>query len=171
MKTSKACRYGLLVLLVALAAPYSAEAANRRPLNRSIYVPVELRVCEHLQNAVLYQGGQAVAVLPAKRVFQFTYYPELKRMEPQIVQLRIEGVYRDTGEPFVAKLAVTSKGIHTAHRAVTLDASKTMQRLRYKIDTRSHVVSLLVRCDKVCSRSNGTRVYVADDSSSAVPNN
>ena len=127
---------------------------------------------EHLQNAVLYQGEQAVAVLPAKRVFQFTYYPELKRMEPQVRQLRIEGVYKDTGEPFVAKLAVTPQGIHTAHRDVAWDYSKTMRRLRYKVDTRSQVVNLHIQCDKVCSRANRTRTYVAaEDSASVIPKN
>lgn len=167
MKTLQARRRNLLLMAMVVAVPALVQAASPRPLNRSIYVPINIRVCEHLQNAVLYQGGQAVAVPTTRRVFQFTYYSELKRMEPQVVQLRIEGVYADTGEPFVARLAVTPWGIHTALREVTFDSSKAMQRLRYKIDTRSPMVDLRIRCDKMCSRANRTKAVVSEDSSMA----
>ncbi|MGH9320978.1 MAG: hypothetical protein ACRD21_20370, partial [Vicinamibacteria bacterium] len=79
------------------------EASSEpKPLNRSIYMPVEFVLCVHLEKAVFYQDDQPVSTMPAKRVFQFTYYPDLARMLPEVVQVRVEGTYIAGGDAFVA---------------------------------------------------------------------
>ena len=155
MKTGSGRVLGLTALVgaVVLATSVLGEATGPRPLNRSLYVPIAFTVCEHLENAILYQGEQAVGVLPARRIFQFTYYPELKQLAPKATQIRIEGVYSGGGDPFRARLAVTPEAIYTARQEIALDTSKPLSKLRYKIDTRYQTVDLHIRCDKFCSRS------------------
>jgi len=140
----------------------SHAAGQERFLPRSMYVPINFTLCEHLRDAVLYEGEQAVAAMPAKRVFQFTYFPDLNRIVPDAVQIRIEGSYVDSGEPFVARLAVSPFGIHTAHRQVALHYTEPLKRLRFNIDTRYQAVNLRIRCDTICSKSKRT-VAEADD--------
>ena len=62
-------------------------------------VPIEFELCEHLHDAVLYQGEQAVSHMPAKRIFQFTFYPKLGRVEPVRTDVEVVGV-RDEGDEF-----------------------------------------------------------------------
>ncbi len=50
-------------------------ASDGDALSRSLYVPVELRVCEHLEGAVLYRDDEPLRSLPGKQVFQFTFFP------------------------------------------------------------------------------------------------
>ena len=52
-----------------MATTALAEDDKSKFLTRSIYVPVEFKLCEHLENAVLYQGELAVSLMPAKRIF------------------------------------------------------------------------------------------------------
>jgi hypothetical protein len=138
--------------LAAVAATFVLSAlggAEPKPLNRSIYVPVEFVLCEHLGKAVLYQDDQPVSQLPAKRTFLFTYYPELERMLPEMVSVRIEGRYAD-GEPFVAKLAVTPEGIHTAHRTNTLGTEQQVRKQRHKLDVRLEPRTTRLSCPRFC---------------------
>jgi hypothetical protein len=114
---------------------------------------MEFSLCEHLEKAVLYQDDQPVSALPARRVFQFTYYPDLARLLPEVVQVRIEGVYVDGGEPFVAKLAVTPDGIHTAHQTKALETGETILRQRRKIDFRLEPRRLELECERFCRRT------------------
>jgi hypothetical protein len=120
-----------LLVALCLVAPPSSEAKDAKPdkanlLTRSIYVPVEIALCEHLRDAVLYQDEQAVSLLPAKRIFQFTYYPGLSRIEPLKTDLRVEG-HRTDGSDFVGRLAVTW-GVFTASHKVQLDMNKQPRR-------------------------------------------
>ncbi len=121
-------------------------------LTRSIYVPLEIELCEHLQEAVLYQDDQAVSRLPAKRIFQFTYYPGLSRIEPLQTDLRVEG-HRLDGSDFVGRLAVTPWGVFTANRKIELDMAKQLEKMRFKIDVRYQPVHLKMRCADSCSRT------------------
>lgn len=122
-------------------------------LPRSFYVPIEFELCEHLHNAVLYQGGQAVSHMPAKRIFQFTYYPKLGRVEPVRTDVEVKGV-RDDGEPFLARLAVTPWGVFTANKKVELDLDAQLARLKYKIDVRYDPMPLTLACDDRCEKDN-----------------
>jgi hypothetical protein len=138
--------------LAAVAATFVLSArggAEPKLLNRSIYVPVEFALCEHLKNATLYQDDQPVSAMPAKRTFLFTYYPELERMLPELVKVRIEGRYED-GEPFVAKLAVTPDGIHSAHRTNGLGTENQVLKQRHRIDVRLEARKIQLSCPKFC---------------------
>ena len=140
--------------IAAAALSLLAVRAETEPkfLNRSLYMPFEFVLCEHLEKAVLYQDDQPVAAMPARRVFQFTYYPDLERMLPDLVQIRVEGTYIDGGEPFVAKLAITPDGIHTAHTTKALGAGETALRQRHKIDVRLEPRKIELKCERFCSR-------------------
>jgi len=140
-----------------LAATSPAEAKDTKTdranfLTRSIYLPVEIALCEHLQEAVLYQDEQAVSLLPAKRIFQFTYYPGLSRIEPLRTDLRVEG-HRTDGSDFVGRLAVTPWGVFTASHKIPLDMDKQLEKMRFKLDVRYKPVKLKMRCADSCGRA------------------
>ena len=145
-----------VLLAVLLAAP--SESGDDAPdkaklLTRSIYVPVRFELCEHLQDAVLYEGETALGALPVKRIFQFTYYPRLERVEPARTDVRVEGTRSDGGS-FVGRLAVTPSGIYTANSELALDLEAQLRRLRYKLDVRYDVVELRLRCGDSCERAD-----------------
>lgn len=137
--------------------PLSSQAKDRKPdkarlLTRSIYVPIEIKLCDHLRDAVLYQDEQAVGVLPVKRIFQFTYYPVLSRIEPLKTDLRVEG-RRDDGSEFVGRLAVTPWGVFSANHKIALDMDKQLEKMKFKLDVRYQPVSLKMRCADSCGRA------------------
>lgn len=144
-----------VLLLVAAMAVYAvAQAAENLRLNRSLYIPIEIHVCEHLQHAILYQDDLAVAELPAKRIFQFTYYPDLVRIAPEVIRLRVEGVDTDQ-EPFLARLSVTPDGVFTSRgKVVEFDTSKAGKMLRFKIDARYEDKVIRLRCAHKCARAD-----------------
>jgi len=146
-----------IFVTLCLAATSPTEAKDARPdkanlLTRSIYLPVEIKLCEHLRDAVLYQDDQAVSLLPAKRIFQFTYYPGLSRIEPLRTDLRVEG-HRADGSDFVGRLAVTPWGVFTASHKVPLDMDKQLEKMRFKLDVRYKTVSLTMRCADSCGKA------------------
>jgi hypothetical protein len=136
-------------------------------LNRSIYVPVSLRVCEHLDESVLYVDEQPAGYLPTKRTFLFTYYSSLKRIEPQATQLRVEG-RRTDGSEFVARLAVTAHGIYTANENIDFDR-EVLRQFRYKVDVRHQTTALQLQCDTICARSPNTPVVAETSDVQARP--
>lgn len=143
----------LVIAAYASASLLAAHAATEpRHLNRSIYMPMEFILCEHLEKAVLYQDDQPVSAMPARRVFQFTYYPDLERLLPEVVQLRIEGAYVEGGEPFVARLAVGPDGIFTARTRKVLHTGEKVLRQRHKIDVRLEPRRLELKCERFCQR-------------------
>ena len=146
----------LLVSLWLVAQP-SSEASDAKQekaqlLTRSIYLPVEIALCEHLRDAVLYQDDQPVSALPAKRIFQFTYYPGLSRIEPIKTDLRVQGQRAD-GSDFVGRLAVTPWGVFSASRKIELDMDKQLEKMRFKLDVRYQPVRLKMRCADSCERT------------------
>jgi hypothetical protein len=141
---------GIALATSLLAAPAGAEP---KLLPRSIYMPIEFVLCEHLEKAVLYQDELAVSSMPARRVFQFTFYPDLEKLLPEAVQVRVEGSYIEGGDPFVAKLAITPDGIHTAHHHRDLDTRNKVLKQRHKIDFRIEPRTLTLKCENYCSRS------------------
>ncbi len=158
------CRLRNLFLcsLFALVATMAlAEDDKNKFLTRSIYVPVEFKLCEHLEKAVLYQGDQAVSLMPTKRIFQFTYYPHLERIEPARADVRVEGV-RTNGEEFTGRLAVTPWGIFTAHQEIELDLKKQLVRMKYKLDVRYKTRALTMRCSDSCSHGSKPEAIAAD---------
>lgn len=151
----------LFSLFALVATTALAEDDKSKFLTRSIYVPVEFKLCEHLENAVLYQGDQAVSLMPAKRIFQFTYYPHLERVEPERSEVRVEGT-RINGEKFTGRLAVTPWGIFTANQRIDLDLKKQLARMRYKLDVRYKTRTLTMRCSDSCSLGSKPEAVTAD---------
>ena len=154
-------RFGTFALLsIVLSTVLFAKdlaGAEQKLLNRSIYLPVTFVVCEHLGDALYYESEQLVSTVPASRTFQFTYYPNLEKMLPAAVQVRVEGQYRDTNEAFVARVAVTPEAFVTADARRPFDIEKNLKKLRHKIDVRHERVALRLACDRFCSRRTNDR--------------
>jgi hypothetical protein len=154
-------------LLAVLWASSSASEATKpkddraQQLTRSIYVPVEISLCGHLREAVLYEDEQAVSVFPAKRIVQFTYYPELSRVEPSKSDLRVEGL-RDDGSRFYGKVQVTPWGVFTADYRIELDMKAQLEKMKFQLDARYYTVHVRMRCLDSCGRAVATRVRRID---------
>jgi hypothetical protein len=133
---------GLLSMLL-LVAPADES--------RSLYVPVQIEVCEHLKGAVLYRDEEALRALPGKQVLQFTYFPQLQRIEPELERLRVEG------KGFRTELIVTPFSVYVADKKIELDAEGQIARLRRHQDARHETVTLSMICGEACSRTASSR--------------
>lgn len=157
MRTKEKTRWiaPLLLLGVMASSVAQAEPGKERGkyLNRSIYMPVEFSLCEHLGDAIFYENDRPIAAMPAERMFQFTYYPDLEMMLPELVPIRVEGEYKEDHEPFVAKLAVTVDGIHTARTFRSAETEKQLERQLHKIDVRLQTQALRLTCKRFCKRA------------------
>lgn len=136
---------GMLSILAGFAA--SEEPA----LNRSLYVPVRFAPCEHLEHAVLYRGDDPIRELPGTHVFQFTYYPNLSRLEPQFERVRIEGEHE--GTDFRSEIVVTPASVYIGKKKIDLDLDGQIERLKHSIDARHETVELSLKCGTHCRRS------------------
>jgi hypothetical protein len=121
-------------------------------LSRSLYVPVELRVCEHLKGAVLYRDEEPLRSLPGKQVFQFTYFPAMNRIEPELERVRVEG------EGFRTELIITPASVYVGNKKIDLDVEGQMEHLRRHVDSRHDTVKLTLRCSQACSRTTARAV-------------
>ena len=93
--------------------------------------------------------------------------PNLEKLLPAAVQVRVEGRYRDTNEAFVARVAVTPDGFVTADARRPIDTEKNLKKLRHKIDVRHERVALRLACDRFCSRrANDATVKESTESDS-----
>jgi hypothetical protein len=126
-------------------------------LNRSIYIPIEIELCEHLQHGVLYRGNEAIRPLPGRQTFQFTYYPSLHRIVPETEHLAVKAVDGD-GEPLEVELVVTSSAVYVGSQCVHMKLQKQMNRLRTRVDVRYDTVKLKIVCSKHCSRPEPKRI-------------
>lgn len=145
---------GGLAFLLFLAVSGTVLAGEGKSIPRSLYVPVAFRTCEHLAGATLFIGDQSVGPLPTERIFVFTYYPHLKRLEPALTEVRIEGVRTENGEPFTGRLAVDPMAISTAEERIDLDFDRVKQQLSYRIDVRYEKVSVVIRCEATCGHED-----------------
>ncbi len=133
--------------MVGLLGVLLLAASDGDALSRSLYVPVELRVCEHLEGAVLYRGDEPLRTLPGKQVFQFTFFPGLNRIEPDFERVRVEG------EGFRTELIITPASVYIGNKKIDLDVEGQLTRLRHHVDSRHETVKLTLRCSQACSRS------------------
>lgn len=158
-------RAAVVFSLLLLVPSASLEGGKRQLINRSIYVPVSFRLCEHLAEGVLYLGDQAVAPLPTQRIFQFTIYPDLRRLAPEMTEVRIKGVDVQ-GTDFVARLVVSPQAIYTANEQIDLDMDNQLKKFSYKIDVRYKTTAIVLRCNGSCpgqDRDPGTTTTTAGD--------
>ena len=130
------------------SVPQMARAADA--LNRSFYVPVQIELCDHLSQAVFYRGKEAIRPLPGKQVFQFTYYPSLNRIVPEVERIHIKAL-RDNGEPFQMELVVTSSAVYIGNKCIHPDLQKQLGRLRTHVDVHYEPVRLKITCAKSCT--------------------
>ena len=144
----------LLILGVLSSVAYADKKGKL--LNRSIYMPIEFQLCEHLDHAVFYENDAPVSTMPAKRTFQFTYYPAHDALLPELVRVRVEGRYVDDAEPFVAKLAVSANGVHTANRFKSADTEEFVRKQSHKIDVRLEPKNIKLSCKRFCRRKATT---------------
>lgn len=144
-------RYLALPAVLALFVPAAFGDDDGEALNRSFYVPVEFRLCEHLEDAVLYRDEEPVAHLPGTHVFQFTFYPALKRLEPEWERVRVEGTH--DGEPFRTEVVVTPSSVYIGNKKIDLQTDARIARLRHRIDIRHETVTLSLRCAASCART------------------
>lgn len=143
------------VLFINLASFASAQEF----LTRSIYVPLYLNTCEHIVHPILYESNargdqiQPLALLPGKRIFQFTYYPSLQRMEPSQTIIKMTGMY--SGEEIFQYITVTPERIHLSHskRIELSKANRLQANLRYKRDIRYKPVTVNLQCE-ICGHSH-----------------
>ena len=151
MSTNRTKSY-LMVFLLASVVSTPLAAKSRKLLNRSIYMPIDFELCEHLADGILYENDRPISLMPAERLFQFTYYAERKVLLPEQVRVRVEGNYFDDDEPFTAELSVTVEGIHTAHRFLSADTKVQVLKQRKKIDTRLKKRTVRLECKRYCKR-------------------
>lgn len=133
----------------ALAAPRIADPGNS--LNRSIYVPIRLNVCEHIEDATLYRGETRVRSLPGEQTVQFTYYGDSKRLLPEIDEYLVTGKEK-SGRDFEVKLTVSPADILVANRWIDLHAAEQLQDLGHKVDIRYAPVTVHLNCRDLCPR-------------------
>ncbi len=140
--TSKTTGVAVFLLGVMVSSSVLARQ-NGKFLARSINMPVELRLCEHLEDAILYENDLPTSAMPAERTFQFTYYPDLGVLLPEQVRVEVAGKYKEDDEPFVTRLAVTID-----------DAAGTREQAKKspKLDIRLEPKSLVFACERYCKR-------------------
>jgi hypothetical protein len=134
-----------MAMLLASSVPDEGEA-----LSRSFYVPVTLELCEHLDDAVLYRGEEPLRTLPGTQIFQFTFFPALGRILPELETVRVEGTHEE--RVFHAELVVTPASVYLGNKKIDLDLEKQMKRLRSRVDARHEAVTLKLRCGSSCVR-------------------
>lgn len=129
---------------------------NGKFLARCINMPVELRLCEHLEDAILYEKNLPTSAMPAERTLQFTYCPDLGVLLPEQVRVEVAGKYKKDGEPFVAKLAVTVDGIHSARRFRSAGTKEQVEKKLHKVDIRLQPKALNLKCQRYCTKRVAT---------------
>lgn len=141
----------ILIAFFVTSTLVAPVVGDETALNRSIYVPVRFSPCEHLENAILYRGDTPILELPGTHVFQFTYYPSLSRLEPELERVRIEGSH--DGAPFRSEVVVTPASVYIGSKKIDLDLDQQMMRLRRHVDSRHETVELSLKCSSSCRRS------------------
>jgi hypothetical protein len=126
-------------------------------LNRSIYIPLEIDLCDHLDHGVLYRSDDAIRSLPGAQIFQFTFYPSLHKLVPEMERLVVKAV-RDDGKPYAIEIVVTSSSVYVGDKCMRLDLKRQMSRFRARVDVRYHPVKLKIACEECCRRSAPKRI-------------
>ena len=152
MRTNKTKSYLMVFLLAYVVSTPLAAKSKKKLLNRSVYMPIDFKLCEHLGEGILYENDRPMSKMPAGRLFQFTYYAEREVLLPEQVRMRVNGNYLADDEPFTAELSVTVQGIHTAHRFRSADTQVQLQKQRKKIDTRLEKRTIRLACKRFCKR-------------------
>ena len=133
----------LVFLLGVMVSSLVLARQNGKFLARSINMPVEFTLCEHLHDAIFYENDVPTSAMPTERTFQFTYYPDLGLLLPEQVRVEVAGKYKEDDEPFVTRLAVTIDDAAGTHE----QAEK-----HPKLDISLEPKSLVLVCERYCKR-------------------
>ena len=136
-------------LTVALMSAILA-GGEERALNRTLLVPIRFETCEHLENARLSRNEGPLRRLSDTQLFQFTYYPHLSRLEPQLERVAIEGEHR--GERFRSEVVVTPSSVYIGNKRIVLDTERHKARWRGRRDIRHRTVDVGLKCEQACPR-------------------
>jgi hypothetical protein len=141
--------------LVALFAS-ARDVRSGKALNRSIYVPVRLALCEHIAEATLYQDETPVRSLPGEQTVLFTFYPDLNRLLPQEHVFHVRGK-ETSGLDFDLKLTVTPTDVFIGDHRVDLHPEEQTRDWSYRVDVHYHPVTLKLNCRDFCPRQTETQ--------------
>lgn len=133
-----------------LAAPRDADSG--KALNRSIYVPIELNVCEHIEEATLYRDGTRIRSLPGRQTVQFTVYGDSKRLRPELDVFHVTGKEK-SGRDFEVKLTVTPADVFVANSHIDLHAEEQLKKRGHNVDIRYDPVKVHLNCRDFCPRT------------------
>lgn len=70
------------------------------------------------------------------------------------MEIRVEGRYAESGEPFTARLAVSADGVRTAREHKDLGLDRALKGLRFKRDVHATEVVLRISCERFCARAD-----------------
>lgn len=143
-----------LTLFLPILLLLSQEADAEKLLTRSFYLPVRFSTCEHVSDALLYasdrEGNEKnlLARLPSKRTFQFTYYPTLKEIRPELSVVKVVLTGKDY-QTFQF-ITLTADAIYLSkEKKMELDKDgKIARKLKYKTDVRYDTANVNIQCDK-----------------------
>ena len=125
MRTNKTKSYLMGFLLASVVSTPLAAKSKEKLLNRSIYMPIDFELCEHLGDGVLYENDRLISMMPAGRMFQFTYYADRKVLLPEQV-----------------------RGVDSLDR----DGELQLLKQRKKIDKRLKKRTIRLACKRYCKR-------------------
>ena len=151
---------GALLATLAWASP---GVGAPEALNRSIYVPIELELCEHITDAALYQDEMRVRSLPGDQIVQFTFYPDLKRLLPEQGVFHVKGK-ESSGRDFDVMLTVTPADVFVANHHIDLHPEEYMKDLGHKVDIHYHPVTVKLNCRDFCPLREATERRTTDSS-------
>ena len=145
--------FTLLALFAALTLSSGLANAGKKkvPLNRSIYLPVELTTCEHIYQAIAFLSNleeeeiQPLARVPGRTTFQFTIYPALSRIEPEYFIVKMVGLSLDKPIKRFVTLFLDHILAGNSNRDLAMD--KILKRLSYKLDAHHKTQHIKFECD------------------------
>lgn len=159
-------RGSLLLISVVSILVGSSTLAAQRELNRarSIYVPVRFEACEHVSDVRLTVTGDPQVFTLGRRIFMFTYYPELDAVLPELTEVWIEGeaATEEGSRPIRTNLVVTPERIMTSGDELERGTDEIETQLRRRMDVRLPETPIRIKCEDSCPR----RVPASSDSDS-----
>ena len=152
MRTNKRKSYLMVFLLASIASTPLAAKSKKKLLNRSIYMPIDFELCEHLAEGTSTRTTASCPRCPQGVCSSSRITPTVRSSCPSKVRVRVEGNYLADDEPFTAELSVTVQGIHTAHGLRSADTKVQLLKQRKKIDTRLEKRTIRLACKRYCKR-------------------
>ena len=110
MRTNKRKSYLMVFLLASIASTPLAAKSKKKLLNRSIYMPIDFELCEHLAEGTSTRTTASCPRCPQGVCSSSRITPTVRSSCPSKVRVRVEGNYLADDEPFTAELSVNGAG-------------------------------------------------------------